>query len=190
MSAEQPTAIAAWETIVLRHRITLSLVLALACLLFINPSRFSLLLSLPLIVLGEAVRIWASGHIHKMVEVATTGPYALCRHPLYLGHLLITAGFCVAGNNVWLALVVLPVFFAIFVPTMKREEEALEEKFGQAYRDYIAGTPRILPRLTARALQGSHDWQQVRKHREANNILGLVGALVLFALVSLWRGGW
>jgi protein-S-isoprenylcysteine O-methyltransferase Ste14 len=190
MPADHPPTPSAWRKAVLQHRITVSLALALGCLWFIYPSRESLLLSLPLIMLGEAVRIWASGHIHKMVEVTTTGPYALCRHPLYLGHLLITTGFCVAGNNAWLALAVMPLFFVIFIPTMEQEETALADKFGQTYRDYMDETPRILPRWSTRVRQGGHDWQQVRKHREANNILGLVGALVLFAMVGLWRGSW
>jgi len=190
MPEEKPAPVSAWRTAVLQHRISVSIALALGCLWFIRPSQESLLLSLPLILLGETVRIWASGHIHKMVEVTTTGPYALCRHPLYLGHLLITAGFCVAGNNVWLAFAVLPLFFAIFIPTMQREEESLADKFGQTYRDYMAGTARILPRWSARTLQGGHDWQQVRKHREANNILGLIAAIALFAAIGLWRGSW
>jgi len=188
MTADNSSSISLWRTAVLQHRITVSILLALACLWFIHPSRYSLLLSLPLIILGEAVRIWASGHIHKMVEVATTGPYALCRHPLYLGHLLITAGFCVAGNNIWLAIIGLPLFFAIFNPTMASEEEQLDASFGQTYREYCESVPRVLPRWSRKALQGGHDWQQVRKHREANNILGLLGALAIFAAIGLWQG--
>jgi len=118
---------------VIGHRIALSLVFILIALAFIHPNRVSILLGLPFIVLGEALRIWASGHIHKMREVTRTGPYALCRHPLYVGHFLITAGFLIAGDQPLVAIFGLLVFWLIFPRTMAREESELQKAFGPEY---------------------------------------------------------
>ncbi|MFQ5355214.1 MAG: methyltransferase family protein [Mariprofundaceae bacterium] len=180
----------AWQRLVLEHRIIVSAVLVLLVIGFVRPSCWSISASLPLIALGEALRLWASGHIQKMKEVTNTGPYALCRHPLYLGHFLIAAGFCVAGNNIWVSLFVLPGFWIIFHPTMQKEELLLVEKFGMAYEDYRRESPQFWPRWSKLALRGGHDWKLVRQHREWNNVLGLLALLVLMAAIGLWRGSW
>ena len=52
-------------------------------------------------VLGILVRLWASGHVKKDKVLATTGPYAYVRHPLYVGNHLITFGFCLASGLWW-----------------------------------------------------------------------------------------
>jgi len=180
----------AWQTMVLNHRIMVSAIMVLFIIGFIRPSRWSTLAGLPLILAGELLRLWASGHIHKMSEVTDTGPYALCRHPLYLGHFLIAAGFCVSGNAVWVAILALAGFWLIFHPTMQREEVMLVEKFGSIYEDYRRRIPGFWPLWNARVLQGGHSWQLVRQHREWNNVLGLILAVGLVAGIGLWRGSW
>ena len=178
-----------WRSIVEQHRIMLSAVFVLFALVFAQPTRSSLLWGLPWIMLGEALRIWASGHIHKMAEVTRTGPYALCRHPLYLGHALITTGFLIASANAWLFLAGLAVFAMIFMPTMDREEQDLLRVFGDEYRRYMEQVPRFFPRLNAGGLgAGCFDWGLVSRHREWNNVLGLFGGLVGMALLGWLRG--
>lgn len=187
-SSGRHETVPAWQRLILEHRITVSTFLVLLVIGFVRPSRWSLLASLPLIAAGEALRLWASGHIQKMSKVSDTGPYALSRHPLYLGHFLIAAGFCVAGNNIWVSLLVLPGFWLIFYPTMEREELMLVEKFGADYEDYRKRSPQFWPRWNKRALEGGHDWKLVRQHREWNNVLGLMVALLLMAGIGLWWG--
>jgi len=181
---------AGWRKLVIEHRITLSLAFALAALIFIRPNRSSLFYGIPLIVLGEAIRIWASGHIHKMREVTRTGPYALCRHPLYTGHFLITCGFLLIGNQPAIAVAGLLVFWLIFLPTMQREERELQQVFGREYANYMQQVPRFIPRWHADAMQGGLDWKQVRNHREWNNILGLIAGVFVMAGLGLWYGSW
>lgn len=179
-----------WRRLVLEHRVLVTAVLVLPMAMMVRPSRVSLVAGLPLIVLGEALRLWASGHIHKMREVATTGPYALCRHPLYLGHFFITAGFVVAGNSPWVALLAVIGFWLIFQPTMEREEGMLRDQFGADYEAYMQTTPRFWPRWRPTALVGGHSWALVRQHREINNILGLAAGLGVLAGFGLWWGTW
>jgi hypothetical protein len=92
------------------------LVVALA-----RPTPASLVLGLPLAVLGEAVRIWASGHIEKTRRLATGGPYAHSRNPLYMGSLLMALGVAVACASPWVVLAVAAYFLA-FYPSVMREE--------------------------------------------------------------------
>lgn len=190
MSAPETQQAPWWKSMVLNHRITLSAAFGVLALVFAYPSREALLWGLPFIVLGEAIRIWASGHIHKMAKVTTTGPYALCRHPLYLGHAVITLGFLIGAGNLWLIPIGLAVFLLIFLPTMEREETHLTELFGDEYRHYMQAVPRFVPRWSSDSREGAFDWQLVKKHREANNIYGLIGGIVALALLGLLRGSW
>lgn len=179
-----------WQRLVLDHRIPISAAFVLTALFFSHPSRFSVLYGLPFILLGQLLRLWASGHIHKMSQVTRTGPYALCRHPLYLGHAIITLGFLVATGNPWLIPAGIAAFLLIFLPTMQREEFYLTQLFGQEYSDYMQAVPRFLPRWSRQTSEGSFDWQLVRQHREWNNIYGLAGGIALFVGLGLWLGTW
>ena len=90
---------------------------------------------------GEAVRIWASGHIEKTRCLATGGPYAHSRNPLYVGSLLIALGVAAACASPWVALAV-GVYFLAFYPSVMREEAVfLEQKFPAEYAEWAASVP-------------------------------------------------
>src|SRR5690606_17818070 len=55
----------------------------------------------PLVLLGTIVRLYASGFILKNEQLAKHGPYALVRHPLYTGNVLVLVGFAFANGNWW-----------------------------------------------------------------------------------------
>jgi len=102
---------------------------------------------LALAALGEMLRLWASGHIHKGGEILTTsGPYAFCRNPLYLGSLLLAAGLALAVNSPWLAAALAGLFIAFHFITIAHEERRLETRYGTAYTEYRHHVPRLLPR--------------------------------------------
>jgi len=179
-----------WHRLVIEHRIKLTYAFAILVLVFIRPSFEAMLWGLPFIIAGELVRVWASGHIHKFKEVTQTGPYALCRHPLYLGHFLIMIGFMIAGGELWVALMGIIVFWMIFIPTMQREEAQLSEMFGDEYKTYMQTTPRIIPHWSAKGSAGNFNPALVTQHRELNNILGLIAGLLMFATLGLLHGSW
>ena len=76
-----------------RYRVPVGWLVGVAVVVLARPTPLSLALGLPLVVLGEAVRVWASGHIEKTKSLATGGPYAHSRNPLYVGSLLLALGW-------------------------------------------------------------------------------------------------
>ena len=82
--------------------------------------------------------------------VATTGPYALVRHPQYAAFLLIMLGFLVQWPTIP-TLVLFPILAVVYARLARREErEALTHRdraFAEAYAAYAARTPAFLPRL-------------------------------------------
>jgi protein-S-isoprenylcysteine O-methyltransferase Ste14 len=167
-----------------RHRVPVGWLVGLVVAVLARPTPQSLLLGLPLACLGEAVRIWASGHIEKTKRLATGGPYAHSRNPLYLGSLLIALGVAVACASPWVALAV-AVYFAAFYPAVMREEAAfLAGKFPPEYSAWAAAVPLFWPRLAPAGPRASRfEWAQVRSNREWRTALAL--PLVVALLVAL-----
>lgn len=114
-----------------------------------RPTTLFLWLGLPMIVVGELTRIWACGHLVKTKRLTTTGPYAYVKNPLYLGTILISAGFCILAQA-WLVLVLVAAgFFAYYMPRKKNiEGDRLRSIYGEVYERYEKAVPDLLPRLT------------------------------------------
>ena len=118
-----------------------------------RPSWRTMLASLVLVLPGLWLRGYASGYVKKNAELATTGPYAHTRNPLYLGSMLIAFGFAAAAAS-WVILVALAALFAaIYIPTIQSEEAYLREHFA-GFDAYARAVPRLLPRLTAAQRRG------------------------------------
>jgi protein-S-isoprenylcysteine O-methyltransferase Ste14 len=139
---------------------TMPIYLAIAVLvLFASPTPHSLLIGLALATAGEALRIWAAGHLRKTKEVTTSGPYAYVKNPLYLGTLLIMIGFCTMARNLPLLIVGLAVFVIYYAPFKKRREGGrLAEKFGEAWTAYDRAVPDYLPRFTPYPQRKEQAW--------------------------------
>lgn len=130
-----------------RLRLPLGFVLAIGYLAFARPTLLTLLVGGIIALAGVLVRGWASGHISKNERLATTGPYAHTRNPLYFGSFLIAAGFAVAAH--WGLLLLVVAFFAlIYAPTMERERVNISGRFPDAYGAYAANVPAFVPRPT------------------------------------------
>ena len=94
---------------------------------------------------GQVFRTFAAGTIFKNKRLASTGAYALVRHPLYFGNLLILVGFCIASANPWVIGVV-AAFWLIWYPAAVRYEDAkLERLFGDEWREWSRGTWAVIP---------------------------------------------
>jgi Phospholipid methyltransferase len=159
-----------------------------------RPSWRTMLASLLLVVPGLWLRGYASGYVKKNAELATTGPYAYTRNPLYLGSMLIAFGFAAAAWN-WLILLVLAgLFAAIYIPTILGEETYLREHFAD-FDAYTHAVPRLLPRLTAARFggvaagseRGGFSAALYRKHREYNALMGAGAIYVALVLRFMWE---
>lgn len=134
------------------QRLRLPWLLSIPFLFFARPTPLLLLFGLILALPGLALRIAASGHIQKDRVLAVHGPYAHLRHPLYVGSFLVGLGL-VLGGGVWLFLPpFLLLFFWLYVRAVGQENGELEARFGQAYREYRAAVPAVLPRLGGSAI--------------------------------------
>lgn len=162
-----------WKKISRRIRVPLGFLFAVVYFWFARPSAGSLLASLVLVAPGILLRAYASGYVKKNEELATSGPYAYTRNPLYLGSLLIAFGFALASRNVWIAGALAVLFAIIYLPVIAGEEEHLRKHFA-SYDEYARHVPRLLPRPRMYRGNGSGKFSSVlyRKHREYNSLLG------------------
>ena len=182
-----------WSRIATRSRVPLGFIFAAAYFWFAHPTWISLGAGFAVASLGVLIRALASGHIRKNAELATTGPYAYTRNPLYLGSIIIAAGFIIAARSLWIGIGALAMFAFIYLPAITAEEKYLRSTF-PGYDRYAQEVPRFLPRLTpyrgeTGVDEGSAQFSSALylRHREYNAALGAVlmlGALVLKMLVK------
>ena len=123
------TSALGWQKIARRVRVPLGLLFAALFLLLARPTVATLLIGLPFVLLGLATRAYAAGYLSKNKSLATTGPYAYTRNPLYLGSGLLAVGFALAGANLLVGIPLVLMFLAIYVPTIRSEERYLRKKF-------------------------------------------------------------
>ena len=136
-----------YSEIAKRLRLPLGFILGITYLVFARPTPLTLGVGGVIALAGVFVRGWASGHISKNERLATSGPYAHTRNPLYFGSFLIAAGFAVAAH--WgLLLLVVAFFVLIYAPTMQRERANIAGRFPAAYEAYSANVPAFVPRPT------------------------------------------
>jgi len=166
-----------------RWRVPLGYVAGVAVLLLARPTPLSMALGGTLAIVGEALRLWAAGHIRKTQDLATGGPYAHTRNPLYLGSCLMAVGLAVAAASPWVAGVAVLYFAALYPPVIREESAFLAERFGDTWSRWAREVPAFLPRLTPGGPRSSaFSWDQVRANREWRTAAGVP---VVLALVYL-----
>lgn len=136
------------------------------------------------VLLGLAIRSWAAGVINKSKVLATTGPYRLCRHPLYLGSLLMMFGFCVLVGNLLDACVVFGPVLVIYLLTIQREERRLAQRHGAAWTQYAATAPQFFPYRPFGRFGCDWSWSQWFGNREYKAAATATAALLL---LHVWR---
>ena len=144
-----------------------------------------------LVAIGESVRWWAVGQIGVISRTRTTrlgplitsGPFALCRNPLYVGNLLLWAGFTLWSGLLWMLPVALGVFILYYRSIIDWEEALLRDRFGDAYSRYVAETPRWWPRMdrvpAAFAASAMHPWREVAFSERGTLLAIAIGAVLL-----------
>lgn len=174
---------------------------ALAALFF--PSEYSLwrlLMALPLLFAGQALRFWAAGVIpkYRTLELDAPllviwGPYRWMRNPLYAGNALLGVGWSVMLGWHWV-----PIFLILFallysVTIIPYEESFLLKRFGAVYEEYRRRTPALIPRFplppvptNALPYDAAQSWLMER-HSLRMNLLVTFVLLCTFAPKSLFH---
>jgi protein-S-isoprenylcysteine O-methyltransferase Ste14 len=170
-----------------RYRVPVGWLVGVAVVVLARPIPLSMALGVPLVVAGEAVRMWASGHIEKTQKLATGGPYAHCRHPLYVGSLLLALGVAVGSASLWVVLAVTVYFLAFFPSVMREETDFIARKFPEEFAAWSAEVPPFWPRLTPGGPRSSRfEWSRVTMNREWRTVLALPAvAILLYARTLL-----
>jgi protein-S-isoprenylcysteine O-methyltransferase Ste14 len=114
---------------VARLRVPSGFLLVAAFAYFSAPDTRSLVIGIPVSILGLMLRTWAAGHLAKNERLATGGPYAYLRNPLYMGTLLVAAGLVIASRQPLLAIIFAAVFVLVYLPVIELEEQHLRELF-------------------------------------------------------------
>lgn len=113
-----------------------------------HPTVESLAWGVPVSIAGLALRAWAAGCLAKNQKLATGGPYAYTRNPLYIGTLLVAAGLTIAARNPYLGVLFAAVFLFVYLPVIQLEEQYLRVLFPADYAAYAQHVPALIPRLT------------------------------------------
>ena len=155
-------------------------------LFFAEPTTDSLIRGGALAVTGELIRLWASGHIEKTHRLATGGPYAHTRNPLYVGSVLMALGLLVAARHP-ISIVAGLLYLVVFYPVIVREEATfLRAKFLNEYQTWAKHVPIFFPRLTPGGPRESKfQMGRLFANHEWRSVLGLA----LLAAFMLWRKG-
>jgi len=175
-----------WSRIARRIRVPLGFAFAAFYIWIARPTWTSLAVGTLVAIPGILLRALASGHVKKNEELTTSGPYAYMRNPLYLGSLVMAIGFAIAARSLWVLLVMLVMFVAIYLPVIRSEESFLRQKFSN-FDEYAQAVPRLLPRLSAyRNQTGSFSRDLYWQHSEYNAILGAAAVLAVLAAKLFW----
>lgn len=173
-----------YADVVARLRVPSGFLIVVVFAWFSHPTTLSLAIGLPVSVAGLALRAWAAGCLAKNRELATGGPYAYTRNPLYLGTLIVAAGLSIAARSWGLGALFAAVFVFVYLPVIQNESQHLHTLFAD-YSAYAAAVPLLLPRLTRFRAKNSNPFRMALylRNQEYNAGVGFVAGMLLL----LWK---
>jgi len=187
--ATQARSAVSWSRIARRIRVPLGFLFAVFYFWRARPDWLSLAAGAAVVAVGVFLRAMASGHVKKNEQLATTGPYAYCRNPLYLGSIIIAIGFAVASRDVWVGIAIIGLFALIYVPVIRSEEAFLRERFPE-FEGYAHRVPRLLPNTVwFQGLTSGFARELYRQHREYNALIGAAAMLAALVVKMIWFPG-
>ena len=157
-----------------RVRVPLGFACAAGVLWLAKPTPRSLVVGGVIALVGEAIRIWAAGHLEKGREVTQSGPYRITRHPLYAGSAIIALGAAVATAQPGAIVLIGVYMIATIAAAIRHEEAGMRASFGDRYDAYAhsRAEPVERPFSLARAI----------KNKEHKAVAGLAAvAAILWA---------
>ena len=160
-----------------RRRVPLGFLAACATLIVAQPTWDSWRAGLLVAAAGEALRVWAAGHLEKSREVTQSGPYRWTAHPLYVGSAIVALGVVIAARSAIVTAVAVAYVAATFTAAIRTEEAFLREQFGDAYDRYRQSQGAPMSR--------GFSLERAKRNREHRAIAGLAAGFALLALKIL-----
>lgn len=139
---------------------------------------------MPLSGCGLALRGWAAGHLAKDRRLATSGPYAFTRNPLYLGTLIAALGLAAASRSAWLALLFAGLFALVYLPAIELEEQHLAAIL-PGYADFAQRVPLLIPNWPNHRGAEHFSMALYRKNREYQALIGWIIGVAWLAVKAL-----
>jgi protein-S-isoprenylcysteine O-methyltransferase Ste14 len=170
---------------VARLRVPAGFAMAAAFAWFSHPDLKSLAIGIPVSACGIALRAWAAGHLAKNRRLATSGPYAFTRNPLYLGTLIAAFGLAAAARSPGLAVLFAALFALVYLPAIELEEQHLAVIL-PGYIEFAGRVPLLIPRWPAKFGPDRFSAALYRKNREYQALLGWLMGIVWLTLRALW----
>jgi protein-S-isoprenylcysteine O-methyltransferase Ste14 len=171
----------------MRWRVRTGYPVAILFWLLASPTRRTILVGALVSAIGLAIRGYASGYLRKDRELATGGPYARTRNPLYFGSAILAAGFVIAGRSIWGAILVGAYFTIFYYAVIRNEEADLRKRFGAPFEEYAGRVPLFFPALLAR-FPGDARFSSAQyvRNREYKALIGtLLGVAVMWVRMYL-----
>jgi protein-S-isoprenylcysteine O-methyltransferase Ste14 len=169
-----------------RLRVALGFVFGVLVLVLAQPTGRSLIVGMSVAVCGEAIRIWAAGHVHKAREVTASGPYRWCPHPLYVGSSVMGLGLAITCRSATVAVLIAVYLATTLTAAIKSEEAFLRRTFGDQYDLYRSGL--AAKRASASASRRRFSLPQAMANREYRAVIGLVVAILLLIWKATYNG--
>nr|MDK2851004.1 hypothetical protein [Candidatus Cloacimonadota bacterium] len=125
-----------------------------------------------LVILGNLIRSWAAGIVHKGKILAETGPYSLWRHPLYFGSAMIALGFGLLLNDPFCWAGIILLFLIVYPSTIKKEENDMRNTHGQHWDDFAQKVGYIIPKhIDFAKIFDRWSSRQWAKNKEYNSLI-------------------
>ena len=131
---------------------------------------------------GALIRLWASGHVMKNKELATDGPYAIVRHPLYVGNILLLLGFSMASSLWWTYVLMIALLLFYYPPTIAYEDNKLKEFFGEPWIEWSKTTHALIPKVPSKSGNSNSSWsfkKSLIQNGEPLIVIYLIGCMYL-----------
>ena len=169
-----------------RLRVALGFVFGVLVLVLAEPTGRSLAIGMSIAACGEAIRIWAAGHVHKSREVTSSGPYRWVPHPLYVGSSVMGLGLAIACANTVVAILIATYLATTLTAAIKSEEAFLRRTFGEQYDLYRTGVDA--KRRERPASPRRFSVAQAMANREYRAVIGFAIALLLLLWKATYNG--
>lgn len=170
-----------------RFRVALGWVFGPLVLIVAEPTAASIAVGMSIAAVGEALRIWAAGHLNKSREVTSSGPYRWFAHPLYVGSSVMGLGLGIASHNVIIIALIALYLWLTLRAAIRSEEAFLQRTFGDGYDRYRRGDVAS-DRAGGQVPRRSFSVAQAIANREHRAVIGFVVAVLLLVLKATYNG--